>query len=287
MRRFRTALVLSLTLVVAACGRLAGDGGGGAGSGGIVYPTGASDLVLRVAVGGGFVMPQYQLSQIPMFSLYGDGTAIFTGPQIAIYPPPALPPILAERLTGSGMQKVLEAARDAGLFADASYTDFCGVADVGTTTFTTNAEGAQHVVSVYALGMEGCTDHPTERATLAAFLGKLTDLSWLEAEMDTVGPIGPFAFSSLAVLVDPYAPYDDPTLPQQEVAWPLTSSLASFGEPTSGLETRCGVVSGADLEALRPLLDTGNQMTPWTSDGERWHLTFRPLLPDESACPSL
>ena len=194
-------------------------------------------------------------------------------------PPPALPPILSEHLTGSGMQKVLEAARDAGLFADASYTDFCGVADVGTTTFTTNVEGAQHVVSVYALGMEGCTDHPTERATLAAFLGKLTDLSWLEAEMDTVGPIGPFAFSSLAVLVDPYAPYDDPTLPQQEVAWPLSSSLASFGEPTSGLETRCGVVSGADLEALRPLLDTGNQMTPWTSDGERWHLMFRPLLP--------
>lgn len=285
MRRFRVATVVSLALVVAACGRLTGDGGSG--SGGIVYPTGASDLVLEVETSGGFVMPQYLLTQTPQFALYGDGTAVFTGPQIEIYPSPALPPLLSQRLTESGMQKILEGARDAGLFVDAAYDDFCGVADVGTTTFTLNVEGMRHVVSAYALGFEGCSDAPEARAKLSAFLGTLTSLSGLEPELDTVGPTGPFAFSSVAIFVEPYGPYDDPTLPQQEVAWPLANPLASFGETVSGLDLRCGVVTGADLETLRPMFESTNQLTPWTSDGERWKLGLRPLLPDEIACPTL
>lgn len=288
MRRFRTAMVVSLAMLAASCGRLADGGDGGPGSGGIAYATGSSDLVLRVDMVGGFVPPQYVLTSVPTFSLYGDGTAIFTGPQIEIYPSPALPPVLSSRLTGSGMQKVLEAARDAGLFVDASYDDFCGVADVGSTVFTTTVEGATHTVSAYALGFDGCTDNVEARATLFAFLGTLTDLSWLESEMDIVGPTGPYAYTSMAIFVEPYAPYDDPTLPQQEVAWPLATPLASFGgDPISGLETRCGVVTGADLETLRPLFESTNQMTPWTSEGERWHLALRPLLPDETACPTL
>ena len=285
MRRFRSALLVSLALLAAACGRLVDDGGG-AGSGGIEHPTGASDLVLKVDMGGGFVMPQYALTRTPQFALYGDGLLVTTGPQIEIYPSPALPPLLASRLTGSGIQKVLEAARDAGLFQDATYDDFCGVADVGTTTFTVTAEGATHVVSAYALGFDGCADDPAAREALVAFSSKLMDLSWLDSEMDVVGPTGPYAYASIAIVVEPYAPFDDPTLPQEEVAWPLATSLATFGDTVMGLDFRCGVLTGADVETLRPLFESTNQMTPWTSDGERWKLGLRPLLPDETACPA-
>jgi hypothetical protein len=47
---------------------------------------------------------------------------------------------------------------------------------------------------------------------------------------------------------------------------------------------RCGSVEGADLEELRPLVKEANQLTPWRSGDDVYHLVFRPLLPDESGC---
>ncbi|MFM7718760.1 MAG: hypothetical protein ACKO8G_04600 [Actinomycetota bacterium] len=285
MTRRRTAAAAALVLLAAGCGRLADDGGGIGSGGGIGYATGASDLVLQVTTSGGFMMPNYALRTFPTFSLYGDGTAIVVGPQIEIYPPPALPPLLSQRLTASGMQKVLEAARDAGVFADATYDDFCGIADVGTTTIVANVDGVRHETSAYALGFDGCTDDPEARAALSAFVNSLPTFSGLDAEVDVVGSMGPYAFSSLALIVGPAQLMAD--LPQGEVAWPLATPLAGFGEPYEGLDLRCGVVTGADVEVLLPMLEQANELTPWTSGGASWSVLPRPLLPDETACPSL
>ena len=49
-------------------------------------------------------------------------------------------------------------------------------------------------------------------------------------------------------------------------------------------EARCGVVSGADLDALWPLMQAANDLTPWVSDGKEYRLILRPLLPDEHGC---
>src|SRR5262245_18411153 len=57
----------------------------------IEHPTGTDELVLRVEVTGRCVPPQVTLSELPQFSLYGDGRVITTGPVIQIYPAPALP----------------------------------------------------------------------------------------------------------------------------------------------------------------------------------------------------
>ena len=43
-------------------------------------------------------------------------------------------------------------------------------------------------------------------------------------------------------------------------------------------------MSGADLDAVLPLAQEANQLTPWKSDGAQYAIAFRPLLPDESAC---
>ena len=43
------------------------------------------------------------------------------------------------------------------------------------------------------------------------------------------------------------------------------------------------VVSGDDLAKLRPLLVQATQITLWTSGDRQYNLSFRPLLPDESA----
>jgi hypothetical protein len=77
----------------------------------------------------------------------------------------------------------------------------------------------------------------------------------------------------------------DPELRQQPVVWPIETPLAAFGAPDANLpDLRCGTVTGDDLAAVLPLAEQANELTPWTSDGERFGLVFRPLLPDEHGC---
>jgi hypothetical protein len=283
--RFLAILAMVGTLT-AACGGV-GDEGGGGGSGsggGIEHPTGATDLILRVALADGFVPVEINLTRIPSVSLYGDGTYVTEGPVIEIYPGPALPNLQAQLLTEEAIQAILAAADEAGLLdGDATY-DYPCITDMPSTVFTTNAGGRTSVVSAYALGTGGgeCQNTDTEaRANLADFQAKLGDLSWLPE--GSVGPQETFAFDELRIYVSPYVA--DPQLPQQAVDWPLEPGLADFGRPEPALaDTTCGTVSGTDLETLRPLAESANQLTPWSSDGKEYRLIFRPLLPDESGC---
>ncbi len=274
--------LLFLSLFATACGRLNDDEPG---SGGIDHPTGADDLVLRVDVGGGLVPIEYDLRRTPTWSLYGDGRIVTQGPQIEIYPGPALPNLLVTRITEDGVQAILAAAREAGLMdGDASYGYNC-VADAPTTTFTLSAEGATHVVSAYALGFdEGqCPDTEVEaRGKLAAFQAELGDLGSFLPE-GSVGAEERFAFDELRVYVQPYVA--DPNLEEPAVDWPIGGSLASLGTSLTDLaDTRCGVIAGDDLATLSPAAQGANELTPWRSRGAEYRLLFRPLLPDEHGC---
>jgi hypothetical protein len=304
MRRTRYLFpLLALLLFAAACGERTGDAGNG-GSGGatgatgatgadaIDHPTGADDLVLRIDTSGGFVPVEWSLRNVPGVSIYGDGRMIVTGPVIEIYPGPALPNLQVTRLTEEALQAILAAAEDAGLLdGDASY-DYPCVADVPTTTFTVSANGTTSTTSAYALGFDAATGATgacggmqvdTEaRAQLNDFAMKVGDVrSWL--------PAGSYSAE------EPYLPTEmrvyvgdarrDPELQQVPIEWPLETPLAQFGEADRNLaDLRCGVVAGADLAAVLPLAQQANELTPWTSDGERYGLTFRPLLPDEHGC---
>jgi hypothetical protein len=271
-----------LSLLAAGCGRLTT-----AGSGGIDHPTGPADLVLRMDVGGGFVAPAYELRRIPTWSVYGDGWIITEGPQIEIYPGPALPSIQVQTITEEGIQAILEAAEAAGLLGpDRTYGQGC-VADAPTTMFTVYADGTKHVVSAYALGMVpgSCPGEDTEaRAKLARFSAKLSGLAgWLPT--GSLGEQDQFAFSEIRVYVQPYAGSPEPGLHQAAVDWPLSDPLPSFGEADATYgDFRCGVVGGADLAKLLPDAQRANELTPWRSGGSDFSLIFRPLLPDEHSC---
>ena len=291
--------VLALTLLAAACGGIGGDGdgprsGGGDGGDDVAYdhPTGADELVLRLEQGGGFVPVEYNLRNLPGVSIYGDGRMIVQGPVIEIYPGPAMPNLQVTRLTEDAIQAILAEAEAAGLLGpDASY-DYPCVTDLPTTTFTVNADGATHTVSAYALGFAdgGMSTGQCDGVDIAAreklldFSTKLGDVrSWLPA--GSFGDEEPFTPSALRVYVTDYRDAVEPELEQPEVAWPLEIALDRFGEPDSNLqEYRCGVVDGADLDALLPEAQAANELTPWSSDGTTYGLTFRPLLPDESGC---
>jgi hypothetical protein len=269
------AFLVAAALLGAACARA------GAVRGGIDHPTGAHDLILRIDLEGGFLPLQAQFRQLPVFALYGDGRIIVPGPQIEIYPGPALPNLQVRTVSDAGIQAILAAARKAGLLGSNRHYDNPRIADAPTTTFTVVANGSRHVVSVYALGMEGPGDsYPSDRSVLAAFQGKLSDLqSWLPA--GSLGPEGPFRTDELRVYVMPYQPPED--LAQPPMDWP-GGSFGGFLPVVDLTYVRCGTVSGSALPAALSAAGSAKELTPWRADGQRWTLVFRPLLPDESGC---
>jgi len=310
LRRIAVA-VSAVAVLGAACGKASGGTGGGSTTpptsvppttappttdpSGISHPGGATDLIVRIEDTGGFVAPLAILSRLPSFSLYGDGTLITLGAQTEIYPQPALPPVLVQHLTEDGIQQVLQWARDAGLLdKDATYQDG-GVADATTTVFTVTANGETHVVQAYALGFDQgghagmSPDEVAARAALAKFERQMTNLDKLlpAGSIDQAQPWDPTGLRLYVTDGDPSTggPHQDP------IAWPLSEPLAAFGHEFAkqgqpGEGSRCGTVTGDDLATLLPDVRKATEITPWTSDGNTYGITFVPLLPDESGCPA-
>jgi hypothetical protein len=290
--------LLSLAILAGACANASigdgpSDGGTGSGSVGTDAPTpiGSDQLVLRIEQVGGFVTVQYNLMRMPILSLYGDGLYITPGAQIEIYPGPALPALSRLRLSPDGIQLLIQAAIDAGLDKDRDYTDLGSmmISDAPTTTFTLTIDGQTHTTQVYALDFDlgqkpdGMPEQEFQaRKDLLAFQSKASDLSWLPAGSST--DQGMYEPSALRIFTGPYQP--DPELTQTPIAWPLSPGLDLFGESMASTPggMRCGTVTDDAAASLLPLAEQANQLTPWTSDGTRYGLLFRPLLPDESGC---
>ena len=295
--RFLAIVFVALVALVAGTCTTAGVGSSPSPSvspspGGIDYPTGAADLVVRLRYVGGFAAPAAHLVSLPAVSVYGDGTVIVPGPQDAMYPGHALPNLQRATIAPAGMQVLLEAARAAGLLGPDAHYDLGGIMDASTAEFTVNADGRIHTVSAYALMEGGGSPEGTDpaeaqaRAKLALFQGQL---GGLEALLDTeIGPWSPYQAETLQLLVSAGAPDDGQGLVQQPIAWPLASPLADFGSTLPALMPgqRCGVASGSDVDALLPLLETANTLTPWTDAGASFGIVVRPLLPAEAGCPS-
>jgi hypothetical protein len=288
--------LFAIGLVAASCAKAPATSGGSP-TGKIAYPTGADQVLLRVALEGGFIAPSMIATRIPQFSLFGDGTVITGGATPAIYPGPALPAILSQKLTPEGIQAVLEAALAAGLASHHGSLGSMGsveVSDMPTTVFTFNADGVSTTLSVYALGAGGVKppqmkqDEFQLRAALAAFTSKLGNLQqWLP--QGSISQAEPYTSHGSRVYVSAYRP--NQTLTEPAMTWPLSQTLDGWGSsgtmgaalPVPG--ARCGVVQGSDwTSTLAPLAAKANVLTPWKSAGTLYALSFRPLLPDETSC---
>ena len=290
-------LALTTALCLAACGSAASPGqstppAGSPSPSGIAHGAGASDLVLRYEIVGGFVAPQALITRYPTLSIYGDGTVITEGPQPAIFPGPALPNLIVSHVSEAGLQRLLELARDAGLLGPDASFDAVNIADAGTAQFTTIAEGKTHVIS--ALGLSESPDEgpgldPTviqARSKLRAFLARIGDLKGTLGS-DYGGTETSYPVTKARVVVTPGAPQAGDIGPQPTIVWPLATKLADFGQPfAGGPETRCGTVDGDEMATLLPLLRRANGATPWVSANRQFTVVVRVLLPDESGCPT-
>ena len=288
----RRLLASALALAFAALTAAACNGGGNpyasptpSGS----MPGNADELVLQVGIGGGLVPDAVRYGEWPYFNLYGDGTLITQGPQIEIYPPPALPAMVSQHIDEAGMEAIVEAAREAGLTdGDAQYSN-AQVMDAGTTTFVVNAGGVTSTTAVYALGIPPAPNDPMpadereELDKIVTFNEQLGSLAtWLPD--GSLGPEEPYTPEGLMVFAMPYAGAPDPNLEQPDKPWPLDTPLSEFGEPMDAPKTRCGVVTGDDFDALWSAAEQANQLTPWTSENETYSIYFRPKLPNEREC---
>jgi hypothetical protein len=264
----------------------------------IEHPKGADEVILRVEASGGLFPQAAALSQIPQFSLFGDGRAISAGPVIAIYPAPALPNLRQIRLTETGIQDVLAAAAEAGLLdGNKSYANNT-ISDAMTTVFRVNANGRTTTVSAYALGFG---DDPKWTAEERAAMAKLQDFvaylsgvaTWTDPAQVASGD-EPYPIERLQVVAFPIdrsgatPDPNDPTQNQPPMDWPLSNSLSSFAVASDLLgpatNARCGVVAGADAQTVVQAAQQANELTPWVSDDTSYRVSFRPLLPDESGC---
>lgn len=283
--------VLFAALLGAACARVSGGNGGDDPSPqGIDHPTGADQIILEIDSCCGFTPIEYQLKVMPSFALLGDGRIVVQGAQIEIYPGPALPALASRTVTEEGIQAILEAAREAGLFGPDHHYDTMNVTDAPTTTFTLVADGERHVISAYALDMtyddaSMPKNERTARAALVEFNQKLGDLaSWLPD--GALGEEAMYEIPGLRVFVTG-EPRMEPDVPQAPMDWPLDEALEEFGDPVENHSTiRCGAVTEDGLAMLLPKAREANELTPWSSGGQAFGLVLRPMLPHESGCPA-
>ena len=296
-------MVAVLSLALGACQGGGGPGSGGGGERGTDGggddgtndgPTG-SELVVRVESAGGFLPREAALASLPEVTILGDGRVITLGPQIAIYPGPALPNLQERRLTEAGVDEVVRLLEDSGYF-ERSF-QFAGasnfIADAHTTYFTFN-DGSQTVtVSIYGLGtVDNGSLHmiPEPDRTAYVELQALRDAllgleTWLPADAWADAQYRQHVPEALRVYVREIAAGEEQPedIEPQRLEWPLATPLAEFGTPggQDAPDLRCGVVSGAEANQLLEAFAEANVLTRWQSEGIEYAMIVRPLLPDD------
>jgi len=261
----------------------------------VPHPAG-SEVVVRIAWTGGFVPYEYLFTALPRFTLLGDGRVLVEGPQIEIYPGPALPNIQVRRLTEEGIQSILFRIAETGLFNEShswtAATQF--IADANSTVFTVRADNREVVVDAYALGLlaepnvappPGIPAEELEaHDRLMALETALLDLdAWIPADDWTDATwqsYEPDALRLLVANIDAQPPNPE-GLDSEPIPWPATTAPDQFGTPSTIQDFRCGVVSGEEGAAWYAALSQANQLTRWSDGGHLYSVTPRPLLPDE------
>jgi hypothetical protein len=247
---------------------------------------GPDDVVLRVEYVDGFVPIQHVATRLPLISVYGDGRVITEGPMIAIFPSPAMPNVLVRTIEAVAVNQLVQLAIEAGVGSGVDYGQ-PPIADAPSTRVTVLTDQGELVSQANALGMDnhGVTEAQAQaRRQLQGLVDKLTDLPALLGA--DAGEEQPYEPTALAAVTWPWVDPGSDDLPAQpEIAWP---GPALPGDAlTNYADLHCLAVSGADLPAVLEAAASANVLTPWVSEGQRWSIGFRPLLPEESSCADL
>jgi hypothetical protein len=252
-------------------------------TGGIEHKTGPTDVLLRSDEGGGLMMFGAAATQVPYFTLYGDGTVIFRNPMLE-FPAPqgsvaTSDPMRTAKLSEEQVQELLVLALEQGGLATAraNYENPM-VADAGTTTFTIDAGGLQKTVSIYALGMD--TPNGADAQARSAF----KQLADTLADFDQGGTIA----------TDVYVPaqyrgvlLESPGMQAPDLRpWPwadLTVADFTVDADPNGLQIPHRTLTPAEIDPLGiEAYEGGFSGLPVKgTDDKLYTISLRPLLPDD------
>ncbi|MGY1829919.1 hypothetical protein ACI8AA_05745 [Geodermatophilus sp. SYSU D01180] len=269
----RAAALLAGALALAGCAQ---DGTDAAAPSPDPLPAGP---VLQVEHTGGFVPPEDLATRLPLVTVYGDGRVFTEGPQIEIWPSPALPNVQVTEVDEATVRDLLDRALDAGVAEDADLGE-PPVADAPTTRITLTTGEGTAVREVYALAETPDGSLAPEQAQARARLQDLVDeLTGLAG----AGPAESYVPQTVAAVVQPH-PGGDPEFPQPDVTWPGPELP---GTPL-GAGLTCVSATGQQAADVLATAAPANVLTPWvTADGARWSIAFRPVLPHETGCADL
>jgi hypothetical protein len=292
MCRLRLASIgLLAALLLEACVGVGATPGASAVSGETPRPTldhatGPTDVILRMATGGGLMAPGALLTEIPEFSLYGDGTVVFRDPArsyVEPYRPDGIGlrlPFQTARLSEAQVQAVLEDAIGRGGLGAAreSYPPI-GIADAPSTTFTIRAGGLDKQVTVGALGFEQTQPSPDDSAR-KAFQVLAQRLVAPDLGEAIAVAYSPGRFRGILTEAGDMAPVVRPR------PWPWTTFGPADFAPSAdaaGLPTPTRTLTTGDVAALRLEGVEGGAVSIAleATGGAVYLLALRPLLPDE------
>ena len=241
-------------------------------------------LLVRVEHVGGFLPVGAAFAEVPQLAVYGDGRAITRGPQILVFPGPALPNLLVHRLAPEHLETLERLAADAGLLPEPLEYGNPPVADAATTVVTLGFGGSTvvHRAPALAIGEDPRAEAPglDEDALAAreALTGFIDAASSLVSEADEGAPYRAEAFAVLARPVPGDEPPADPGLEPDVLAWPVADvDLESAQE--------CVVVEGTTAGAVATAFEDATQLTRFRQDEQVYEVFVRPLLPGEQECP--
>ena len=225
--------------------------------------------------------PQYTFDWLPVVPI-SDGKFIDGRVAVpAIYPGPLWIGPSVRPISAKGIDAIVAEARKQGLLG--SKSDFADQAVPGAVLghIQLLVDGKTYDLTgdPDALTRCRCIPAPGTNAAFAAFWQKLSDLdAWLPAELGSSAPYEPERVAVLAM------PPSEPAsgITPSEVAWPLATPFSTFGTALGNDTYRCGVVSGADLTTLMPVIKAQNQLTRFVdSEKVKDSLRVRVLVPGE------
>jgi hypothetical protein len=242
--------------------------------------------VLRAEQAGGFTPPAFQITRVPEFTLYGDGTVLYQLPYDPDDAAPIGPPRLAvATLSAEQMDALLAFAINAGGLGTAKPQYINPLAaDAPDTIFTIATDEVTKTVTAQALGFADDPNNPDATNPDAAAIKAL------KALYDALVPFGDQVARGNATdagLYDPTsyrATLQEGQAEGEMVDWPWTDlTLDDFvSNPDSMF--RVATLTADQAAALSPTPEGGLfNVAVMGQDRVPYQVSLRPLLPEESS----
>ena len=227
---------------------------------------------------GGYTTYEWSFQRTPSVVVYSDGQTISEIPvRTLVYPGPIVSSYLQKTERGA-VSRITTAASKANLSNPKFDWGTPWITDVPDTTVITqlSSRASKVTVSIYALGWDGTGLTPAQVAARKSANGLIDSVENFNSKF--------FWTKSKPI-------------PWKPTKWVYMSSIRDadeysivrpwFGSKTLKADFQCVTMSQQENYRLNALLPKLNQSSRWTSEGETWMITLRPLFPHETGCKDL